>query len=212
MPCGSIKQGVSFNNLDFVHKEFIISSIAVELTKGALSALTVRYTNGLVVTQGKATEKSPIVLRSFTAGERVIAASIETGSGPEDGEEIRVLSLKLYTNRGRQLSGTADNSSPLGGAYNRDGTLYKNVKTTYFDTPFQNGSLRGFWGRSEEKTVSGGAIWRLGLAWGDVGSVSLCKDTSRSILTTALVRINWSFSGRRDTCRGRLHLRSVWPD
>ncbi|CAK1363810.1 hypothetical protein CB0940_04188 [Cercospora beticola] len=169
-PCGSVENGTYFNNLDFVHKDFTISSIAVELSKGALSALRVQYTNGLAITHGKTTDKAPIILKSFSAGEKLIAGSIETGCGPDDGEQERVISLKLYTNRGRQLLGTAASSTLSGGAHNRDGTIYLKVKTTYFDTPFQNGSLRGFWGRSTEKQSSDGVIWRLGLVWGDAGS------------------------------------------
>lgn len=40
---------------------------------------------------------------------------------------------------------------------------YENVSVLYLDVPFSSGTVKGFFGRSEDS--SGGKIFRLGLIW-----------------------------------------------
>jgi hypothetical protein len=75
-----------------------------------------------------------------------------------------VLGLRLFTNRGHSLIARAIKSE-IGekGVVVRDGVPYKDVKVQYMDMPFNSGSIKGFFGRSDDGEKS--AIHRLGLIW-----------------------------------------------
>lgn len=88
-----------------------------------------------------------------------------------------MLGLRLFTNRGRGLVARALHSEPGtapadSGAKDaqpiktivRDGVPYENVGVTYLDVPFNPGTIKGFFGRSEDNSESG-KIWRLGIVW-----------------------------------------------
>ena len=76
----------------------------------------------------------------------------------------QVLGLRLFTNRGRSLIARAFQSK-LGenGIVIRDGVAYENVSVLYMDLPFNSGSIKGFFGRSDDG--SDGKIYRLGIIW-----------------------------------------------
>ena len=79
----------------------------------------------------------------------------------------QVLGLRLFTNRGRSLLARALKSELGGnGTVVRDGATYENVAVLYMDVPFNSGTLKGFFGRSDDS--SSGKVFRLGIIWGRV--------------------------------------------
>lgn len=83
-----------------------------------------------------------------------------------------MLSLRLFTNRGRGLIARALHSEPAANkGMVRDGVTYENVSVLYLDVPFNSGTIKGFFGRSEDTSQSG-RIWRLGVVWCRTDGVS----------------------------------------
>ncbi len=75
-----------------------------------------------------------------------------------------MLGLRLFTNRGRSLIARPLHSDLGGGGIViRDGVNYEQVKILYMDVPFQPGSIKGFFGRSDDG--DDGKIYRLGIIW-----------------------------------------------
>lgn len=75
----------------------------------------------------------------------------------------QILGLRLFTNRGRHLIARALHSEiDPKGAVVRDGVTYEDVKIQYIDLPFSSGTLKGFFGRSDD---ANGKIFRLGIIW-----------------------------------------------
>lgn len=90
------------------------------------------------------------------------------GSSNSD-DDLRVLSIRLYTNRGRRLIAQASQNQIKGpGKVEKDGVLYERVGTTHIDSPLGKGTLKGFFGRADETNSQMGGILRLGFVWGDV--------------------------------------------
>ncbi|RAL08768.1 hypothetical protein BO97DRAFT_480426 [Aspergillus homomorphus CBS 101889] len=167
-PVGSETKGTFFNNIDFLQSDWLVTSVRVQIAEGALGAVIVHYANGLILTRGKAHEREPFIeLTNFARGERVTSAAIETGNRPNSGAgDTRVVALYLYTNRGRHLEGVASQNRPKGQtSAMRDQVEYENLATIYFDAPFEKGTVKGFIGRSDD---THGAVWRLGIVWGDL--------------------------------------------
>lgn len=110
----------------------------------------------------------------FLAGERINSASIEHGKQKgKDNETMptQVLGIRLYTNRGRGLIARALRSEPgEKGIAIRDGVTYENVSVLFMDVPFNSGSVKGFFGRSDDS--SDGKIYRLGIIWGRLPEVA----------------------------------------
>jgi hypothetical protein len=126
------------------------------------------------------TQQSPDKTRvkrfeGFGNGERITSASIEhglpqvsastaSGSAKESAPARLVLGLRLFTNRGRHLIARALHSQ-LGdksGVVVRDGVTFEDVKIQYIDLPFSSGTLKGFFGRSDDEA---GKIHQLGIIW-----------------------------------------------
>jgi hypothetical protein len=112
----------------------------------------------------------------FLPGERISSASIEHGRRLGE-KNSQVLGLRLFTNRGRGLIARALHSVPGtapadSGAKDaepkktiiRDGVPYENVNVSYLDVPFNPGTVKGFFGRSDDNSQSA-KIWRLGIVW-----------------------------------------------
>lgn len=112
----------------------------------------------------------------FFPGERINSASIEHGRRVGE-KNSQVLGLRLFTNRGRGLIARALHSEPGSipappGSTNsepqktivRDGVPYENVNVLYLDVPFNPGSIKGFFGRSDDDSQTS-KIWRLGIVW-----------------------------------------------
>ncbi|KAL9115746.1 MAG: hypothetical protein Q9227_000114 [Pyrenula ochraceoflavens] len=180
---GDEARGSYFNNLDYLKQDWSIRSIRTELSEGALIYLAVSYANGLLVEKGavrllldqlsqttdanfsQPCDSSRVKkFGPFFPGERINSASIEHGrrAGEKDSQ---VLGLRLFTNRGRGLIARALHSEPAGeGGMIRDGVTYEKVGVLYLDVPFNSGTIKGFFGRSDDTSQSG-RIWRLGVVW-----------------------------------------------
>jgi hypothetical protein len=105
----------------------------------------------------------------FLLGERINSVSIEYGRKKNDNNDqtsspTQVLGLRLFTNRGRALIARALRSEQVEkGTVIRDGVTYEDVSVLYMDCPFSSGSIKGFFGRSDDG--SDGKIFRLGIIW-----------------------------------------------
>jgi hypothetical protein len=87
----------------------------------------------------------------------------------------QVLGLRLFTNRGRNLIARALHSEvDSEHAVIRDGVTYEDVKVQYLDPPFNSGTLKGFFGRSEDE--SNGKIFRLGIIWGRASGTTAADE------------------------------------
>ena len=97
-----------------------------------------------------------------------MSGSIETGT--RDGyPEHTVLGVRLFTNRGRSMLAEAQNSTLTAeGTVTNNGIEYRDHQVHYFDCPFSQGTLKGFFGRSIDSSAAGHGVLRLGFIWGDV--------------------------------------------
>lgn len=168
---GDSQSGEWFNNLDFVKQDWKIRSIRTEIHNGALGYLAVAYNNGLVVEKGMSRDKTRIKkLDGFLPGERINAASIEYGKEVGDSKPEQILGLRLLTNRGRSLNARSLKTVPgENGTAVKDDFTYEKVHVHYLDGPYNSGTIKGFFGRSDDNS---GKILRLGLIWGRVPEMS----------------------------------------
>ncbi|KAF5672547.1 hypothetical protein FHETE_3681 [Fusarium heterosporum] len=82
----------------------------------------------------------------------------------------RVTAIRLYTNRGPDLLGQAENWQPsVDGKGQRGNTSFDRSTVKHFDPLLANGHLKGFWGRSVNTSTSGKrtGLYRMGPIWGD---------------------------------------------
>ncbi|KAI0147799.1 hypothetical protein GGR57DRAFT_475869 [Xylariaceae sp. FL1272] len=194
---GDTSKGELFNNLDFLKPEWHIRSIRTEMFSGALVYLAISYSNGLLVERGASRDKTRIKrFGPFLPGERINSVSIEHGKekAPEPTEEngkkkmapmmpTQILGLRLFTNRGRALIARALKSTPgEKGVVVKDGITYENVNVLYVDVPFPLGTLKGFFGRSDDETD--GKILRLGVIWGSLPE-TVGDETEAEFLDTS---------------------------
>ena len=118
---------------------------------------------------------------NFSKGERITSAAIEHGRDENDNgkeEPLQVLGLRLYTNRGRSFVARALQSKSITLAngkpgVERDGYNYANVNTVYVEMPFNSGTLKGFFGRSDDDS---GGIFRLGIIWCQLPELSAAEE------------------------------------
>ncbi|KAM0227454.1 hypothetical protein ACHAPO_011516 [Fusarium lateritium] len=141
--------GSMFCNLDFVKADFSLRTVSVEVEKGVLVSISVRYANGLQATMGTpgGSHKISLTLRP-SDGQKIIACSIETGRRKDSPDAtVRITALRLYTNRGPDLEGHAKdwvqshNETGL-----RDNIEFKDLKLVHFDPLLVNAHIKGFWG------------------------------------------------------------------
>ena len=174
-PVGDESTGNLFCNLDIMQPDFIIRSVSASTAFGAVAFITITYANGLVLSKGNSHAAAPqdiVTLTGLSTTERVIAGSVEVGTEVDSPNAKRVVSLKLFTNRGRSLVAEARKKTSLEDNKKQlDDVEYRDISVSSWDTPFGNGSLRGFWGRSVDNPGSEG-IHRLGFIWGDLNPVS----------------------------------------
>ncbi|RFN44900.1 hypothetical protein FIE12Z_10881 [Fusarium flagelliforme] len=163
---GDKEKGIAFNTLEFVREGWHVQSITVKVSQGMVRAITVEYTNGLTVQKGLSSMGKAFKLGSFAPGERVVTCVIETGvwvSSPK--ESTNILALRLYTNRSRSLLAEARESIPTGDrSAIKDGFEYKNISVTTTDCPLLGGTLKAFFGRTDDADD----VVRLGAIWGDI--------------------------------------------
>ena len=178
-PAGSLKSGTSFNNLDFLQPDWNLTKVRIQIEGGAVQAFWLHYDNGLIISRGQTRNGKMVEMSEFAMGERIIAATVHTGIKDFGIEEARVISLNLYTNRGRSLIGQASTCIYQGREkkHLRDDIVYRDVSIKSFDSPLKDGNLKGLWGRSDDT-----AIWRLGLIWGDINKVCAHMSVCRVVL------------------------------
>ncbi|KAF5670062.1 hypothetical protein FHETE_4745 [Fusarium heterosporum] len=199
--------GSLFCNLDFVKADFSLRTVTVEVEKGVVVAISVRYANGLQATMGTpgGSHKVSLTLRP-SEGQKIIACSIETGRRKGGSEATtRITALRLYTNRGPDLEGhSKDWVQSQNDVGRRDGLEFEGLKLVHFDPLLVNAHIKGFWGHA--MTTSTGinpasGVYRLGPIWGneedtcDTGDSSM--DADMSIVRTDPER-------HVIDCRGRL--------
>lgn len=89
------------------------------------------------------------------------------GGVPADSAQ-RVLSICMYTTRGRRLLGQAVQNEVLPNkVVRKDGVEYRNTQTTFLDAAFSSGTLKGFFGRLDKSPQTGGFL-RVGVVWGRI--------------------------------------------
>ncbi|TAQ87233.1 hypothetical protein B7494_g4480 [Chlorociboria aeruginascens] len=203
-PIGSETKGKPFNNLEFLQPDWMITLIRVEIFEGAIVAFWVYYDNGLIITRGKTRNGRMIELCGFQPGERIIAATVTVGRGPKDATDPRLISLLLFTNRGRQLRGQAEKCSYNAAAktHTRDGIDYHDVTIQIFDAPLHEATIKGFWGRSDDS-----GILRLGIIWGDIMK-SYEEPFASKTQTDTLIRYATSFEEAETTLQDLSKLRT----
>ncbi|RHZ67383.1 uncharacterized protein CDV56_109620 [Aspergillus thermomutatus] len=173
---GSV-HGTLFCHLDFVKSDFSLRTVTVELNGGVVSSLSVRYANGLLAAAGTAggSRKVSLTVRPED-GERIIACSIETGRVKgEANATARVTAIRLYTNRGPDLLGHADDWKPaVNGEGVRGGVQFEGLSMKHFDPLLVNAHIKGFWGYgvSTSRLTPQSGLFRLAPIWGNKENVS----------------------------------------
>ncbi|KAF5237904.1 hypothetical protein FAUST_5856 [Fusarium austroamericanum] len=160
--------GGMFCNLDFVKADFSLRTVTVEVEKGVVVAISVRYANGLQATMD---------------GQKITACSIETGrrKGSPDAT-TRITALRLYTNRGPDLKGHAKDWVQANGDTGlRDGFECEGLKLVNFDPILVNAHVKGFWGHAQTSNTGinpTSGVYRLGIIWGNREDTSESADSS----------------------------------
>ncbi|EME41203.1 hypothetical protein DOTSEDRAFT_55095 [Dothistroma septosporum NZE10] len=164
-PLGSATEGHRFSNLEFLQSQWKLVGIEVEISPsyGSVQNISVNYDNGLVLSRGVKKGGRIVRMENFQAGERIVSGMIQVGKLYQ---ELRVIGILLYTNRGRSFVGQASSCSydKESNKHVRDNNEYHDVQTKFFDAPIKDGTLKGLFGRADHD-----AIWRLGFIWGDLG-------------------------------------------
>ncbi|KAF7551363.1 hypothetical protein G7Z17_g5057 [Cylindrodendrum hubeiense] len=168
--------GTLFCNLDFVKPDFSLRTITIEMNGGVVAGLSVRYANGLLATMGTMVamgtpSKGNLSLTVNPAnGEKIIACSIETGRVKDDANApTRVTAIRMYTNRGPDLLGNADDWNPaVNGKGTRGGVKFEDLVVKHFDPLLVNSHIKGFWGYgvTTQRMTSRSGIYRLAPIWG----------------------------------------------
>ncbi|KAG7406377.1 hypothetical protein Forpe1208_v013961 [Fusarium oxysporum f. sp. rapae] len=186
--------GTLFCNLDFVKPDFSLRTVTVEVNKGVVVAISIRYANGLFASMGTTggSHKVALTVRS-EEGEKIIACSIETGrvKGDTNGG-TRVTAVRLYTNRGPDLEGNSkDWSQTKSGTATRDGVEFEDLKLHHFDPLLVNAHIKGFWGHGITSSALNpqSGIYRLAPIWGNkedtsTGTVGQTEDEDPSTIVT----------------------------
>ncbi|KAF0636019.1 hypothetical protein FPSE5266_20341 [Fusarium pseudograminearum] len=176
--------GGMFCNLDFVKADFSLRTVTVEVEKGVVVAISVRYSNGLQATMGTpgGSHKVSLTLRP-SDGQKITACSIETGrrKGSPDAT-TRITALRLYTNRGPDLEGHAKDWVQANGETGlRDGFEFEGLKLVHFDPLLVNAHVKGFWGHAQTSNTGinpTSGVYRLGPIWGNREDTSESADSS----------------------------------
>ncbi|KAF2151443.1 hypothetical protein K461DRAFT_280233 [Myriangium duriaei CBS 260.36] len=178
------EKGNLFNNLDFLYPEWRVESVTIGIDGlGAVTFVEVVYENGLIIKKGPRSNNTVTkTLSSFQQGERIIAVAIETGARAAAPEELKVLSVCMWTNRGRRLLGQAAQNELLkNGNVTKSGCEYTNIHSLYLDCPFKAGTFKGFFGLVDMDSEKGG-MQRLGVIWGDETSTDLPPSLQKGAL------------------------------
>ncbi|KAF2442344.1 hypothetical protein P171DRAFT_314280, partial [Karstenula rhodostoma CBS 690.94] len=175
-PAGSQTNGLFFNNLDILQPltvpEWVVRKFLVHVYNGYVCYIGTFYDNGLLIEKGVVSgftvkhdhDGTSFPFGPFDVGERITSASVETGVRSTDHDnQPRVTAIGLFSNRGRSLVATAQTEARGQGTYLKDGVLYNTIHITNVEVPLERGTVKGFFGRSNDD--QDGCIWRLGLLW-----------------------------------------------
>ncbi|RAH86853.1 hypothetical protein BO86DRAFT_394649 [Aspergillus japonicus CBS 114.51] len=171
--------GSLFCNLDFIKPDFSLRSVRVAVHNGVVAGLSVRYANGLLAAMGTVGGDRLLSLDlNAEDGEKIIACSIETGREEFDDDPnapTRVTAIRLYTNRGPDLLGNAEDWKPaVNGRGIRGGVAFKDLTLTHFDPLLVNSHVKGFWGYGITTTTlkAESGLYRLAPIWGNKESIT----------------------------------------
>jgi hypothetical protein len=171
--------------LDYLKPNFALSQVSVEITNGVIAAIDLRYTNGLTSQLGTpgAGKKVSLNIDPYK-NEKIVACSIETGRINEK-SPFRITAFRLYTNRGPDLIGQADDwKLAVAGKGIRGGIEYQDLELKHFDPLLEGGYLKGVCGWCKygiSQTASTG-IYRLGPIWGNATAATFV-DASKTTST-----------------------------
>lgn len=145
---------------------------------GVVIGLSVRYANGLLAAVGTTGYNRKVSLTMHPQdGEKIIACSIESGRVKgEANATARVTAVGLYTNRGPDLLGQAEDWKPaVNGEGIRSGVPFEGLSMKHFDPLLVNAHIKGFWGYAvtTSRITPQSGIFRLAPIWGNK-EVSLC--------------------------------------
>ncbi|CAD6976029.1 unnamed protein product [Tilletia controversa] len=112
------------------------------------------------------------LLKSLGTAERITSVIVTVGTEAVPKSPESILSLKLMTNRGKNLLAQDINVRRAGFSRRYIGKrAFANVRSVTWESPLERGYLNGFWGWSSEKGTSPG-IFRLGLVWSNTNAVT----------------------------------------
>lgn len=142
-------------------------------------------------------------IKDFQAGERITSVAIEVGEPTTGNTSERVLSICMYTTRGRRLLGQALRNEVLpGGIVRKDDVEYKKAHTTFLDAAFSSGTFKGFFGRLDSNPTTGG-LRRVGAIWGNDTSKAPSLSTTVQEVAPIYDNDETSTSATIETFRGQ---------
>ncbi|OJD38586.1 phenylacetyl-ligase [Diplodia corticola] len=170
VPHGSWDTGRLFCSLDYLKPDWILAEVSVNVWRGVVCTLTLRYTNGLITTFWRPNPQGKLVrLRlNVAADEKIVACSVESGRLVHFDADagVRITALRLSTNRGSTLVGQPpDWAEPSQKWSIRGGTLFEDLQMVHFDPILEGGWLQGFWGHVEPGRGLGLSLTRIAPIW-----------------------------------------------
>ncbi|OJD29407.1 uncharacterized protein BKCO1_8100036 [Diplodia corticola] len=181
VPCGAVDSaGHPFCSLDYLKPDWALTETTVHMRGGVVSALSLRYANGVVTVFGTLSLSDKIFKLKLNLGtnEHIVGCSIETGRpGPE--VAICITAVRLSTNRGSTLvAQPAGWKEPTNGKSRRDGVEFESLKMAHYDPLMESGYIQGFWGLASLDPTSGRGIYRLAPIWSNAAAPTTVNITN----------------------------------
>ncbi|KAK0609008.1 hypothetical protein DIS24_g12593 [Lasiodiplodia hormozganensis] len=172
VPRGAEGTGKVFCSLDYLKPDWVLAEVSVNVWRGVVCTLSLRYTNGLVTTFGKIDPRGRLIrLRlKIEANEKIVGCSVETGQSDSiDANRVRITALRLSTNRGSTLVGqSSDWKEPIQQSSTRDGAAFERLQMVHFDPILEGGYLHGFWGQTSPDGGLNLGFTRIAPIWSNV--------------------------------------------
>ncbi|KAL0263756.1 hypothetical protein SLS55_002738 [Diplodia seriata] len=166
--CGTDNSGQTFCSLDYLKPDCVLAEITANVAKSIVTALTLRYVNGLVTVFGtlSRSDKTFNLKLDLGAKERIVGCSIETGRTPSKKARAIITAILLSTNRGSALvAQPADWKEAVEGLSLRSGVAFEDLKMTHYDPLLTSGYIQGFWGRTKLEAPPKRGFCRLAPIW-----------------------------------------------
>lgn len=170
-PCGSEDDGEIFCSLDYLKPDWTLAEVSVYVARGVVSALSLKYTNGLITVFGKVGRKDKLFILKLdlSAKEHVVSCSIETGQSAVETPGVCVTAFRLSTNRGSSLVAQPHDWSEAiaegNGSSSRNGISFHNLKMTHYGPLLGSGHIQGFWGQASLGNAAERGFLRLAPIW-----------------------------------------------